>query len=422
MHAEIITIGSELLRGTVANRNFDLIARQLGQIGVDVVYHTTVGDESERLGEALRAAVHRADVVVTTGGLGPTPDDITRKTLATVFRRRLVLDETVLDQIRGRFRERGMEMPALNETQALIPRGARVIENPRGSAPGLHFTHQETDLFVLPGVTSEAEQMLAAYVLPCLRGHPRATHLQERLVRTIGLPESLLAERLQGFEAEEPGVHLAYLPHSSGVTLALSASSADAEFLAAQLDRCEAKLRERIGIHVYGGEGDTLSGVVGALLAGRRLTLATAESLSGGSIGAAITATPGSSRYYLGGIVAYADEAKEALLGVGVEVLRLHGAVSAEVAEAMAVGARSRFGADVAVSATGIAGPGGGSPEKPVGLVYLGLATDEGVRSERHLFGGSRKEIVARTTSYALDAVRRHLLPEAAWSGRSSRS
>ncbi|HEY7728990.1 MAG TPA: competence/damage-inducible protein A, partial [Candidatus Eisenbacteria bacterium] len=137
MHAEIITIGSELLRGTVANRNFDLIARQLGQIGVDVVYHTTVGDESERLGEALRAAVHRADVVVTTGGLGPTPDDITRKTLATVFRRRLVLDETVLDQIRGRFRERGMEMPALNETQALIPRGARVIENPRGSAPGL---------------------------------------------------------------------------------------------------------------------------------------------------------------------------------------------------------------------------------------------------------------------------------------------
>jgi nicotinamide-nucleotide amidase len=412
MRAEILTIGSELLQGAVANRNFDLIARQLTRIGVEVVFHTTVGDESERMAEAFRAAVHRADVVVATGGLGPTPDDITRKTVAAVFRRRLVLDETVLDQIRGRFRERGIEMPAMNETQALIPRGARVIENARGSAPGLHFTHQETDLFVLPGVTSEAEQMMTTYVLPYLRGRPESTHLERRVVRTIGLAESILAERLQGFEAEEPDVRLAYLPHTSGVALSLTASSLDAAWLGSLLDRCEAKLAERLGIHVYGGEEDTLSSVVGGLLAGRRLTLATAESLSGGSVGAAVTATPGSSRYYLGGIVAYADEAKSALLGVDAGTLRRHGAVSAEVAEEMAVGARSRFRSDLAVSTTGVAGPDGGSAEKPVGLVFLGLADGGGARTVRHVFGGSRAEVVARTASYALDLVRRRLLPE----------
>lgn len=422
MRAEILTIGSELLQGVVPNRNFDLIARHLGRIGVEVVYHTTVGDDSARMAEAFRAATHRADVVVATGGLGPTPDDITRKTIATVFRRRLVLDETVLDRIRLRFRERGIEMPAMNEAQALVPRGARVIENPRGTAPGLHFTHQETDLFVLPGVTSEADQMMTAYVVPYLRGHPQTAHIERRVVRTIGLPESVLAERLQGFESEEPEVRLAYLPHTSGVALGLTAGSPDAAWLAALLDRCEAKLRDRLGIHVYGGEEDTLSSIVGALLDERQLTLATAESLSGGSVGAAVTATPGSSRYYLGGIVAYADEAKESLLGVDVETLRRHGAVSAEVAGAMAMGARSRFGADVAVSTTGIAGPDGGSAEKPVGLVFLGLATADGVRTERHMFGGVRAEVVARTASYALDLVRRHLLPEAAWSGRSSPS
>ena len=422
MRAEIVTIGTELLQGAVSNRNFDFIARELTRIGVEVVFHTTVGDDAERMAEAFRAAVHRADIVVTTGGLGPTPDDITRKTIATVFRRRLVLDETVLDRIRGRFRERGIEMPAMNETQALIPRGARVIGNARGSAPGLHFTHQDAEIFVLPGVTSEAEQMMTTYVLPCLRGHPRAEHLERRVVRTIGLIESVLAERLQGFEAEEPDVRLAYLPHTSGVALTLTASSPDTAWLGSLLDRCETKLAERLGHHVYGGEEDTLSSVVGGLLARQRLTLATAESLSGGSVGAAVTATPGSSRYYLGGIVAYADEAKESLLGVDVETLRRHGAVSAEVAEAMAAGARSRFGADLAVSTTGIAGPDGGSPEKPVGLVFLGLASGEGGRVERHLFGGSRAEVVARTASYALDLVRRQLLPEARWSGRSSRS
>ena len=410
MRAEVVTIGSELLQGLGTNRNFERIARHLTRAGVEVVFHTTVGDHSERMAEVLRAAVHRADVVIVTGGLGPTPDDMTRRTLATVFRRRLVLDEAVLDQIRARFRARGIGMPVMNETQALIPRGARVIENPNGTAPGIHFAHQETEVFVLPGVTSEMEAMLQAYVLPSLGARPDTTHLRRRIVRTIGLAESLLAERLKGFEAEEPDVRLAYLPGVAGVALCLTAVSPDAEWLEALLDRCEAKLRERAGRHAWGGEEDTLSGVVGRLLADRRLTLATAESLSGGGVGAAITATPGSSAYYLGSIVAYADAAKEALLGVPADTLRRHGAVSAETAEAMAAGARERFGADIAVSATGIAGPTGATAEKPVGLVHLGLATADGVRSERRVLPGSREEVVARTASFALDLVRRRLL------------
>ncbi len=414
MQAEVVTVGSELLQGLITNRNLDLIARHLALIGVPVVFHTTVGDDSERMAEAFRAAVHRARVVVITGGLGPTPDDITRKTIATVFRRRLVLDETVLEQIRARFRSRGVEMPAINEAQALIPHGARVIENPRGTAPGLHFTHQEAEVFVLPGVSAEAEEMMTHYVIPSLRARPDATHLARRIVRTIGLSESVLAERLLGFEAEEPDVRLAYLPQTTGVALCLTASSPDETWLAALLDRCEARLRQRAGAHVYGGEFDTLSSVVGRLLAARRLTIATAESLSGGSVGAAITSTPGSSAYYLGGLVAYADRAKEALLGVSAETLRLHGAVSAGTAEAMAAGARSRLEADLAVSTTGIAGPDGGSAEKPVGLVYIGLAAEGSVRSERHRFPGTREEVVARTASFALDLVRRHLLAEGA--------
>ncbi len=422
MRAEVITVGSELLQGLIVNRNLDLIARHLAGIGVEVAYHTTVGDDSERMAEVFRAAVHRTSVVVITGGLGPTPDDITRKTIATVFHRRLVLDETALEQIRARFRFRGIEMPAINEAQALIPRGARVIENGMGTAPGLHFAHQETDVFALPGVSSEAEQMMATYVLPFLRSRPDPLHLGRRVVRTIGLPESVLAERLSGFEAEEPEVRLAYLPQTAGVALCLTATSPDAAWLRALLDRCEARLRQRVGAHVYGGEADTLPGVVGRLLLDRRLTIVTAESLSGGSVGAAITSTPGSSAYYLGGIVAYADAAKETLLGVGAESLRLHGAVSAETAEAMAAGARSRFGGDLAVSTTGIAGPDGGSAEKPVGLVYIGIAAEEEVRSERYQFGGTREEVVARTVSYALDLVRRHLIAEAACSERSSRS
>jgi nicotinamide-nucleotide amidase len=405
--AEIITIGTELLHGIVRNTNADRILERLAEIGVEVTYQTTVGDDTARLSEAFRAAGHRARFVITTGGLGPTPDDLTRKVVATVFRRRLVLDETVLAHLRGRFKARGIDMPSINEAQALVPRGARVIENPRGTAPGLHFEHQETDFFVLPGVPAEADTMLAQYVIPAIKAAAAGPWISRRVVRTIGLSESVLAERLTGIEGEAPDVMIGYLPHSYGLDVTLTVLALDPSWAAEALRRIERRVIEAASDHVYGFGRDTMAGVVGALLVEQGRTIATAESFTAGAIGAAIASVPGASRYFLGGVTAYSNAAKTALLGVKKTLIDKHGAVSAEAAEAMAAGARERFDADIAVSSTGIAGPDGGTPEKPVGLFYLGLATPEGTASVRHQIGGEREEIVVRSSALALDFVRR---------------
>jgi len=406
---EIVSIGTELLTGLGRNTNADRIIEALGDAGIPVQYITTVGDDSARLGEVLRAAVHRVPVVITTGGLGPTPDDLTRKTIATAFRRRLVLDETVLASIRARFRERGVEMPAMNEGQALVPRDAQVIENSRGTAPGLHFVHLHTEVFVLPGVPAECEAMLAHYVVPRLKAMGLGVVTGRRVVRTIGLSESLLAERLTGLESSETHLRVGYLPHSNGLDVSLSLSGGDPAWIAESLDRAERRVMEAAGAAVYGSGRQTLADVAGAALQERGLTLAVAESFTAGALGAAITSVAGSSRYFLGGVTAYSNRAKQEFLNVGAPTLERVGAVSPEVAEEMALGARSRFGADLALSSTGIAGPDGGSAEKPVGLCYLGIASAEGTRSVRYVLGGNRQEITSRATAYALDLLRRHL-------------
>lgn len=409
MAVEIVSIGTELLTGLGRNTNADRIIEALGDAGIPVQYITTVGDDSARLGEVLRAAVHRVPVVITTGGLGPTPDDLTRKTIATAFRRRLVLDETVLASIRARFRERGVEMPAMNEGQALVPRDAQVIENSRGTAPGLHFVHLHTEVFVLPGVPAECEAMLAHYVVPRLKAMGLGVVTGRRVVRTIGLSESLLAERLTGLESSETHLRVGYLPHSNGLDVSLSLSGGDPAWIAESLDRAERRVMEAAGAAVYGSGRQTLADVAGAALQERGLTLAVAESFTAGALGAAITSVAGSSRYFLGGVTAYSNRAKQEFLNVGAPTLERVGAVSPEVAEEMALGARSRFGADLALSSTGIAGPDGGSAEKPVGLCYLGIASAEGTRSVRYVLGGNRQEITSRATAYALDLLRRHL-------------
>lgn len=406
---EVITIGTELLHGLVRDTNAERIVEQLATIGAEVQYKTTVGDDTARMAEVLRAAVHRARTVITTGGLGPTPDDLTRKTIATVFRRRLILDETVLDRMRARFRERGIEMPAINESQALIPKGTKIIENPRGTAPGLHFTYLDADIFCLPGVPAEADSMMEQYVLPFLRARRVGTQIVRRVIRTVGISESALAERLQGVEAEWTAIGIGYLPHPSGVDITLAAVSPDAAWISDALERCEQRVLEEAGGHVYGSGRETLSAGLGELLVAKKKTIATAESFTGGAIGAAITQTPGASRYFLGGVVAYSNRAKQELLDVRPTTLERHGAVSAETAEEMAAGARVRFDCDLALSSTGIAGPDGGSAEKPVGLVYLGLATRKGTKSTRGILGGTREEIVARSVAFALDLARRHL-------------
>ena len=422
MIAEVIAVGSELIHGLVPNTNLDMISGLLAETGIRPSYHTTVGDVPEHLGDALRTAVRRSDLVIMTGGLGPTADDITRKVIATVFRRRLILDPVVLDQIRARFKARGVEMPPINESQALVPRGAEVIENPVGSAPGLHFTHLTTECFALPGVPSEAEAMLRAYVIPFVKNRNPGLTSGLRVVRTIGIGESALAEKLAGFEMEEPDLTLGTIARVSGVDLHLSASSVDAMWLQGVLDRGERKLLDRAGVHAYALGSRSLSEVVGEALLQRRLTLATAESFTAGELGAQLVATPGSSRYYKGGVIAYANDIKEKLLGVKAETLRRHGAVSEEVAREMARGARERLGASCALSTTGIAGPDGGTAEKPVGLLFIGYAGPEGETAERFVFGGSRGEIIARGAFYALDLARRSLGAGVEWSEPSSRS
>jgi len=407
--AEIITIGTELLHGLCRNTNADRILDRLAEIGVEVIYQTTVGDDTARLSEAFRAAGHRARFVIATGGLGPTPDDLTRKVIATVFRRRLVLDETVLAHIRARFKSRGIEMPAINEAQALVPRGARVIENPRGTAPGLHFEHQETDYFALPGVPAEAETMLTQYVIPFIKAASAGPGITRRVIRTIGLSESVLAERLTGIEAEAPDVRVGYLPHSYGLDVTLTVLALDPSWAAEAVRRIERRVLEAAADAVYGFGRDTLAGVLGTMLVDQGRTLAAAESFTAGAIGATITAEPGASRYFLGAVTAYANRAKETMLGVSGATIARHGAVSAETAQEMATGARERFGADIAISSTGIAGPDGGSAEKPVGLVYLGLATADGAQAVRHHLPGTREEIVTRSAALALDLVRRHV-------------
>ncbi|MEK7348407.1 MAG: competence/damage-inducible protein A [Candidatus Eisenbacteria bacterium] len=409
MSVEIVSIGTELLTGLGRNTNAERIIETLDSLGIPVDYITTVGDDSARLGEALRVAVHRVPIVITTGGLGPTPDDLTRKTIATVFRRRLVLDETILAMIRGRFRERGIEMPSINEGQALVPRGAQVIENQRGTAPGLHFAHLHAEVFVLPGVPAECEAMMANYVVPRLKGLGLGSVTGRRIVRTIGLSESLLAERLTGLESEGIPLRVGYLPHSNGLDVTLSASGDAAAWISEALDHAERRVVEAAGAAVYAHGLQTLAEVVGAALGERGLTVAVAESFTAGAMGTSITSVPGSSRYFLGGVTAYSNRAKQDLLGVEAATLERVGAVSAEVAEQMASGARARFGADLALSSTGIAGPDGGSPEKPVGLCFLGIASAEGARSVRHVLGGTRAEIATRATAYALDLLRRHL-------------
>lgn len=409
MSAEIITIGTELLHGIKRNTNADRILERLAEIGVEVVFQTTVGDDTARLSEAFRAAGHRARFVIATGGLGPTPDDLTRKVIATVFRRRLVLDESVLAHIRARFKSRGIDMPSINEAQALVPRGSRVIENPRGTAPGLHFENLETDYFALPGVPAEAEAMLTQYVIPFIKAANMGPAISRRVIRTIGLSESVLAERLSGVEAEAPDVRVGYLPHSYGLDVTLTVLALDPSWAAEAIRRIERRVVEAVGEALYGFGSDTLADVLGGLLADQGRTLATAESFTAGAIGATITATPGASRYFLGGVTAYSNRAKEELLGVSGATIARHGAVSAETAQEMAAGARERFGADLAISSTGIAGPDGGTPEKPVGLVYLALATGEGAHAVRHQLTGTREEVMVRSSALALDLVRRHM-------------
>jgi nicotinamide-nucleotide amidase len=416
MHIEILTIGDELLLGYTIDTNGAHIARQLADLGILVVRRTSVGDEAEAVAAAVREALDRTGAVITTGGLGPTADDRTRESIAAVFGRPLVRDEAIVEWLRELWRSRGWpgELPVSNLQQAMVPEGATILKNNHGSAPGLWLEDSAGRwVAMLPGVPREAKGMLADALIPRLRARlgtgAQSSVVRSRTLRTTGISESKLADQLGPLARGVEGLPLAYLPGYEGVDLRVTASgypAADADRrLAAAIDA----LAANVGPHVYGLDDTDLAAVVLQRCRERDLKIAVAESCTGGMLGMRLTAIPGSSDVFLGGTIAYDNLVKVKHLGVRAAEIAEYGAVSEEVATRIASEVRLRFGAEIGIGITGIAGPGGGSPDKPAGTVWV--ATDLGgdVRATVRQLPGDRHEVRQRATQMALDLVRRGL-------------
>ncbi len=409
--ARILSIGTELALGQSVDTNSAWLAQQLCRRGWRPTHHETVADELSDIGGALLRAAAAAGVVLVTGGLGPTADDLTRQALADALGEPLVEHAPTVARLNAYFAARSRPTPPANLVQALHPPSAEMLPNSCGTAPGLFARLRGAAVFVLPGVPSEMREMFEREVLPRLP-ESGAGVLASRRLNCVGMPESQLGERIADLMRRGRNPEVGTAAEHGQIGVRINAAAADAAAAQALLDAAESELRARLGVVVFGRDDETLAGVVGAALRAARQTLATAESCTGGMIGAALTDVPGSSEYYLGGVVSYANEAKRELLGVEQNLLDAHGAVSEPVARAMAEGAKRRFASDYAIAVTGIAGPGGGSAEKPVGLVFIGLATPRETRVQMRLLGhdASRAEIRLRATNLALDLLRRELL------------
>jgi len=404
---EVITIGSELVLGQIVNTNAAELGRALAGAGAEVVRHISVPDRPEAIRAAVSESLDRTGFVITTGGLGPTRDDMSKVEVAAIFKKRLLLDEGVLRALEERFRRLGRTMPAVNRTQAEVPEGATVLPNPRGTAPGLWIEENGRVVVMLPGVPSEMRGLLAEEVLPRIARRGAGQVVRSRTVRTTGIAESALAERVGAIEEEIAPLTLAYLPSVEGVDLRVTAwglreAEADSA-LAAATDR----LRERAGDHVYGSDGADLAAAVLDQLRARNARMVIAESCTGGLLGSRITAVPGASDVFIGGVVAYDNVVKSGMLDVPPELLERHGAVSEEVVSAMAQGVQRRFAVDAALAITGVAGPQGGTPEKPVGTVWIAARLGTEARALKRIFPGDRGEIRARAAQAALDLLRR---------------
>ncbi|MDX2216547.1 MAG: competence/damage-inducible protein A [Oculatellaceae cyanobacterium bins.114] len=412
--AEIICVGTELLLGEILNSNAQFLAQQLAELGIPHYYQTVVGDNPMRLQKVLAIACERSRLLLFTGGLGPTPDDLTTETLADFFQVPLVERADVLADITRKFTERGRVMSPSNRKQALIPEGAEVLPNPTGSAPGIIWQPRSgLTLMTFPGVPSEMKVMWQETAVPYLRyqGWGQGV-IVSRTLRYWGIAESALAEKIAPFfELQNPTV-APYADHG-GVRLRVSARAESPEAAQQLIDPVEQQLQQVSGIDFYGTDNDTLAIALGRLLLATNQTVSVAESCTGGGLGHLLTAVPGSSAYFWGGIISYDNQVKVNLLGVDPAHLAEHGAVSDVVAQQMAIGVRDRLNTTWGLSITGIAGPDGGSDTKPVGLVYIGLAgPDNYVESVVYRFGSNRGREFVRWLSAcsALDLLRRKVL------------
>lgn len=411
LSAEIIAIGSELLTPERSDTNSLWLTEKLNQIGIEVKLKTVVGDDARRLEETIRDAFSRSNVVVTTGGLGPTEDDITRQCAAQAVGRKLIFREEVLAGIRRKFERMKREMPETNRRQAFIIEGAEVLENPNGSAPGILF-QPENDKFliILPGPPREMKPMFETNVFPRLKEKAGEVSVKRRVLRVTGLGESAVDEHIAPIYKEYENVQTSILFNRSEIELWLIARAKTEAAADELLDELAAKITEKLGIAVFANNGELMEEVVAKILTERGKTLATAESCTGGLIAERLTELAGASKFFVEGVAPYSNQAKIRVLGVSKEIIETHGAVSAECAEAMAKGMREQAETDYAISVTGVAGPDGGSDEKPVGMVYIGYSSAAETTHRKFMFPGDRHLIRWRSSQAALDVLRRKLL------------
>lgn len=407
MLAEIITVGDEILIGQIVDTNSAWLGATLGSIGIKVHQITSISDSKAHIVEAVNNALFRADLVIMTGGLGPTKDDITKKTLAEMFGMTMVRNEQVFDQIAVLMHSRGVVFNESNQAQADLPSGCEVLENKNGTAAGMWFEREGKVLVSMPGVPFEMKPMVTNILQPKLESYFELKAVVHRTIVTFGVAESVLSEHLSDWESALPEyLHLAYLPNPSALRLRLSAYDLPAEKAEREIEKQLETLLPLLG-DAYVGQGEaTLASAVATMLAERGETLAVAESCTGGYLASRFTSMSGSSKYFRGGVVAYANEVKTAVLGVSAEDIEKYGAVSEQVVRQMAEGARKLCGADYALATTGIAGPDGGTTEKPVGTVWIALASADQTVAVRTLFGGLRQPNIERSSAHAIDLLR----------------
>jgi nicotinamide-nucleotide amidase len=411
MFAEIITIGDELLIGQVINTNACWMAEQLSMSGIQVKQISAIADNSEDIMATLRAAENRADVMLITGGLGPTKDDITKKTLCDFFKSELVFDQRVYNHIKNLFKDRGIVMNELNTNQALVPANCKVIVNNHGTAPGMWFEQNDKIYISMPGVPFEMKAMMSDFVIPQLSKRFFSKKIFYKTVLTQGIPESILASKIEKWETDlPPGFKLAYLPQPGMVRLRLTASGENETLAQEYIETEIIKLNQFIPNEIFGYNKDTLEKVIGIILHEKKQTLSTAESCTGGYIAHLITSVPGSSNYFKGSAVAYANEMKENILHVSHKSLLHYGAVSEVVVKEMAEGARKLFNTDYAISTSGIAGPDGGTSDKPVGTTWIAIATASKCVAFKYNMGEHRQRNIRRTALTALNLLRKELI------------
>lgn len=410
LSAEIIAIGSELLSPNKSDTNSLWLTDQLNRLGIDVKLKTIVGDDDARLEEAVKDAVKRSRVVIATGGLGPTEDDITRKVVARALGRRLTLDEKLLEEIRTKFQRFGMNMPERNSRQAMVIDGAEVLPNPNGSAPGLYLEQGNCAIGLLPGPPREMKPMFEHHVKPRLEKIAGDVRFATRLMRVTGMGESAVDEKISPIYTQFDNPQTTILFNSSEIEIHLRAhgrTEGDAEAL---LDHLSLKIEQALGNSVFSFRGETMEEVVGRRLAMTEFTLAVAESCTGGLIAQRLTSVRGSSKYFIEGLVTYSNASKTRLLGVDKKLIKEFGAVSQQVARDMARGVRHKAKTDFGLAVTGIAGPDGGTDDKPVGLVYIALADDAHTEHKKLTLPGDRELIRWRASQAALDMLRRRLI------------